>query len=822
MRLWAKVASVVAAVLLLGIAALLFSVCRSVAPLSGREQLPGLGSAVTVSFDTLAIPHIAAASDADAFMALGYLHARERLWSMDLLRRAAEGRLSEVLGSSTIESDRYLRSLDIVRSANAGLATMPPATRALLDAYVHGINAWIASPTRPLPPEFRILRYVPEPWIARQCFEIARIMAWDLQAGTTELRLARAEARIGPDRIRDLFPPNDSTGPTIIQPGTGTWKGTRRSRTAAREEGGAGEYARRQNAGDDFARRATLRSPPLLVSPSSYLAASEIPVVPELAERILDWAAMSRASNSWVIGGSRTASGKPILANDPHLDLRAPSLWYLAVIASPGFDVAGATIPGLPGVILGHNRRIAWGWTNLGADDVDYVIERFNADTSQVLTTGGWRPVQVVRDSIMVKGAAAVPFTMRRTAHGPIVGASPQPGTAASGEVRLLALRWNAHDPSDEASAVLMLDRAGTWDEFLAAARLLKAPEQSWIYADVDGNIGYTATGNVPVRRNGNGLLPTPGWTDEGHWDRYLDFDELPRTFNPPEGFIVTANNRVIGAEYPFAVTADWEVGYRAARIRELILTHAARLTTQDVQSMQMDTVDVFARWAKQLAAKAADSAGQADVGRQLRAWDATMGSDRTEPTVFWLWYRNLQRATLEDDLGGTYAPGNVFQSWLRAGASPWFDDLRTPAHEDLAALSLRAMRSAIIEAHGRRWGAIHTTVSDHALGSVAPLEMLLRLNIGPAPRAGSLYTVDVADFGARPPFVNTHAASFRQVVDLANPASAGMIITSGESGNPISRHYRDQMQPWWDGRLAPVTLGKDAGATGSVLILGN
>jgi len=542
-------------------------------------------------------------------------------------------------------------------------------------------------------------------------------------------------------------------------------------------------------------------------------------VIPALAEEILDWAAMSRASNSWVIAGSRTASGKPILANDPHLDLRAPSLWYLASISSPHYHVTGATIPGLPGVILGHNQRIAWGWTNLSADDVDYVIERFTGDTARVLTVDGWKDVEVVHDFIRVHGGRAVPFTMRRTAHGPIVGASPAPGPRdTTGEVRLLALRWNAHDPSDEASAVLALDRALGWDDFLAAARMLKAPEQNWIYADVDGNIGYTATGNIPVRRHGNGLLPTPGWTDEGRWERYLDFDELPRVFNPPEGFIVTANNRVIGAEYPNFITADWEVGYRAARIREMIATHHALLTTHDIQHMQMDTLDVFARWAKELAAKAADAAGSADVARALRAWDGTMGSERTEPVIFWLWYRGLQRLTFDDDLGGTYAPGDVLQGWLRAGGSPWFDDVRTPAHEDLAALSLVAMRAALADAAGRRWGDIHTTISRHALGTVDPLQVLLRLNLGPTPRAGSLYTVDVADFGLTPPFVNSHAASFRQVVDLAAPDEAGMIITSGESGNPLSRHYRDQVGAWWNGRLARV--GRASGPGMKVLEL--
>ncbi len=771
-----RVVAVLAAVLVLALAAVLFSFWRSVPPLSGTEKLPGLSASVEVSFDSLAIPRITAASDEDAFAALGYLHARERLWAMEIMRRAAEGRLSEVLGGATIETDRYLRSLDIPRAADAALAMVTPETRRILDAYLRGINAWIAAPGRPLPPEFRVLRFRPEPWTARQSFEIARLMAWDLQAGNTELRLARAQARIGPERVRELFPPDDS-GPTIIQ----------------------------QEIGNRGSGMVVPRSP--LPIPSAALRSSEIPVIPALAEELLDWAAMSRASNSWVIGGARTASGKPILANDPHLELRAPSLWYLAAIASPGFHVAGATIPGMPAVILGHNARVAWGWTNASVDDVDYVIERFGADTTQVLTSGGWRAAEIVRDSIRVKGRAAVPFVMRRTSHGPIVAAAPE-GAGDSGEVRLLALRWNAHDPSDELGAVLALDRAGDWAAFLAAARQLKAPEQNWIYADVDGNIGYTMAGNVPVRRSGNGLLPTPGWTDEGRWERYLDFDELPRVFNPSEGFIVTANNRIVGPEYPHFITADWELPWRAERIREMILAGHA-LTTDSVRRMQMDTLDVFARWAKMIAARAAASLNDTDVRRALVTWDGTMGADRKTPVIFYTWYRALQRLTFEDELAGTAAPGGVLQAAMRAGASPWFDDVRTPAREGMEEMSVRAMREALPLAGTKRWGDVHRTVSRHTLGSARPLDLVLRLNLGPDARGGSLYTVNVADFGAfAPPFTNTHAASFRQVVDMAAPDDAGFIISSGQSGNPLSRHYRDQKRAWYAGMLARIGAG--------------
>ena len=613
----------------------------------------------------------------------------------------------------------------------------------------------------------------------------------------SELALARSLAKLGPERLRDILPHYPDSAPVIIQPGTGTWRGAPVPSARGRVRLGAAPAA--------WAPR---------WMPSASLALDEVPVVPPLAEDVLDWAAMSRASNSWVISGAHTRSGKPILANDPHLELRAPSLWYLAAIESPGFHVAGATIPGLPPVIIGRNRRIAWGLTNMGADDVDYVIERLSADSSRVLTTDGWQPVEVVREPIRVRGGPDVPFVLRRTGHGPLADAPPPAsGPVAAGEVRVLALRWNAHDPSDELTALFGVDRADSWDAFLAAVSRFKVPEQNWIYADVDGNIGYTASGNVPVRRAGSGLLPTPGWTDEGAWVRYLDFDELPRVLNPPDGFIVTANNRIIGDEYQRFITGNWDLGHRAARIRELILAGRA-LTADDVRVMQMDTLDVFARWAKELAARAADGAGRGDLARELRAWDGTMGSDRTEPSLFWSWYRALQRLTYEDELDG-YAPSEPLQRWMHAGGSPWFDDVRTPEREDLAALSLRAMREAIPAAAGRRWGDLHRTVSRHPLGSVRALDLLLRLNAGPLPRAGSLYTVDVADFGMTPPFTNRHAPSLRQVADLADVEAGTLVLTTGQSGNPLSRHYRDQVRRWWSGEsvLVPLSAGRVAGA---------
>ncbi len=802
MRLVLRILMACAAVLLLLAAALVFRLRRSVPPLAGTERLPALAASVDVAFDSLGIPHIDAASDHDAFMALGYLHARDRLWQMESLRRSAEGRLAQILGPEALSADSFLRTLDIPRAAEASLALLPAPTRALLDAYVAGVNRWIAHPARPLPPEFLVLRFRPEPWTPRQTVEVARIMSWDLANATFELSLARAAAELGPERVRELMSWYPDTGATIIRRGTGRWN---------RRGPGSGV----RGSGRATGPRPPPPDPGL---PSAMLAAHEVPTIPALAQEVLEAASMRRASNSWVIGPARSASGAPLLANDPHLLLRAPSIWYMAAIESPGFQVAGVTIAGLPAVVIGRNRRIAWGLTNMEADDADWVIERLSADSARVLTPGGWAPLEIQRDSIRLKGRRAVPFTLRRTPNGPVTHTIPPGGASDSGGAfRVLVLRWNAHDASDELSAMLAVNRATDWGSFRAGVRGFKSPEQNWVFADVDGNIGYTASGNLPVRRSGRGMLPTPGWTGEGAWLRYLDFDELPWVLNPAEGFIVTANNRIIGGEYPHHLAGNPALPYRAARIRELILARE-RHDARSVRAMQLDTVDVFARWARTLAADAAEAEGRRETAAALRAWDGAQGSDRTEPVVFWLWYRALQRLTFDDE--STYRPGGPLHAWMVRGASRWFDDRRTAEVEDLAVLSRRAMREALERAGTLTWGAVHQTVGAHALGGVAPLERVLGLNIGPRPRAGSLYTVNVADFGSRPPFRNTHAASWRQVVDLGDMERGAMIIASGQSGNPLSRHYRDQAELWWNGELAEVPLSRSRVAAVGMLRL--
>ena len=736
------------ALLFVGLGALRLWLALSVPPHGGREPVGGLVDSVLVLWDALAVPHLSAGSEADLFTAVGYVHARDRMWQMDLSRHAAEGRLSELFGDRAVRSDRRLRALELRRIARASLVAASPETRHALEAYARGVNAWIAR-GRYRALEFRILGHHPEPWRAEHSVEIGRLQSWDLRTTGADLALRSAAARLGPHTPALVAPTYPDTAPTIIPRGAG-----RRAASAG-----------------------VRRSPPEAGAESPRLR--------------LDHRAP--ASNSWVLGPGRTASGRPILANDPHLTLRAPSVWYLMGAHAPGYEVVGATIPGAPVVILGHTARVGWGFTNAMVDDVDYFVEELSPDSTRYRTARGWAEVEAVAETILVRGGAPLIYRRLRTANGPLIerDSGGQP----------LAMRWVAQDPSDEISALRGMGRATDWNSFAAAVERFRSPEQNVVYADADGNIAYMLAGHVPVRR-GAARDPQPGSTGARHWQRYLTAAELPRHLNPPKGFIVTANNRIIGDEYPFYISEWWEPPYRAQRIIELVGQESAA-TAQSVGRAQLDVVDVFCRAIAPLAARAAFAAGRAEVADRLRAWDGSMAPDRTEPTLVWSWYRELERL-MYDSVSSGYGPLEPLHRWIAEGRS---------ARSNLPVLERRAMERVLPQATNVPWGSVHRTVQEHPLGAVPLLRRLLGLTIGPFPNGGGNYTVNVASTDEDvAPFESSWGPSLRHVVDFGHLDDAGgFILPTGQSGHPLSPHYRDQTERWLRGELwtVPLDLGK-------------
>jgi penicillin amidase len=744
------------------------------APDYGRgASLAGLGAPVEVWRDSLGVPHLWAAGEADLYRAMGYVHAQDRLWQMELFRRMADGRMAEVMGASLVSSDRFLRTLGMGRAAAEAERGLDAGTRALLQAYADGVNAWITGHPGPLPPEFLALRFRPEPWTVRNSLAIGKVMAWDLADWTTGLELQRAADLLGDGHLRELRPSYPAWGPTTLG-------------ADARWQGGPGAAPR----------------------PAATVAGVSVPRIPDAAAWLLDGVSAARASNAWVIGGARTKSGKPILANDTHLALRAPGVWYLAALHGGGVDVAGMTIPGMPMVVIGHGKTVAWGFSNAMVDDVDFFVEQVDsANPSRYRTKEGWAEFQARDEKIRVKGGATVVHRVRSTAHGPVI--SDVEKRAGS---RVLAMRWTAQDPSTEVQALRGMNRARNAAEFTAALAAFNNPHQNVVFADAEGNIGYRLAGRVPVRASGDGVMPVPGWTGEGEWTRYLSFDEHPSVLNPAEGFLVTANNRQAGPAYPHRIASRWADPYRAMRIREL-LGGARGLTAADVGRQQMDLRDLFARRYLPHAVRAAELAGDPATARLLRGWNGVAGADSRAAPVFYAWFEVLRVRVGSDEYRKerSYFPDQALAAVLDQGGSPWVDDVSTPEVETLDALSASALRKAVTDVAGRTWGEMVQTRMDHPLGAVSWLDRALGLNVGPFPAAGSHNTVAVSAFSPRRlPFTSAFGPSQRHVVDLgAVDAEGGFILPAGQSGIPTSRHYRDQSAMWREGRLWPVPLDR-------------
>ncbi|HYJ79733.1 MAG TPA: penicillin acylase family protein [Longimicrobiaceae bacterium] len=752
----------------------------------GRNAvLPGLSGPVEVWRDSLGVPHVWAANEMDLFRAMGYVHAQDRLWQMELFRRVADGRMAEVLGGGLVDTDKFLRTVGMGRAAAENERALDPGQRALLQAYADGVNAWITSRPGPLPPEFLALRTEPEPWTVRNSLSIAKIMAWDLAEWNLGLDLQRATEAVGPELAADLYPRYPDDGLTILG-ADAQWEG----------RGTAGPPPAQARRTDEPA------APPTAGTP--------IPRLPALAAHLLDGVSIARASNSWVIGGGRTKSGKPILANDMHLALRAPSIWYLAAIHGGGIEATGMTLPGVPVIVAGHSRHVAWAYTNAMVDDVDFFVEEVDSANPRRYRTGdGWADFAARPETIRVKGGEPVVHVVRSTRHGPVLTDVEERGGG-----RVMAMRWTAQDPSTEVVALLGMNRATSAEEFMQAIRGFSNPHQNVVFADADGTIGYWMAGRVPLRASGDGVLPARGWTGEGEWNGWLSFDQHPHVVNPADGFIVTANNRQVGPEYPHLITTDWAEPYRAMRIREMVEAGTG-FTAGDVARQQMDVRDAFARRHLPHAVRAAQLAGDSAALRELRGWNGEARADSRAAALFYTWFEALRTRVGNDEYRDheVYFPRAALERVLARGGGAWVDDVSTPAVETLDGLSADAMREAVRVAGGRTWGELHPTRIDHPLGVVKVFDSALGLNIGPFPNGGSPHTVAVAGYGARqPPFRNGYGPSQRHVVDMADvDGSGGFVIPTGQSGLPTSRHYQDQTPMWRTGRLwlIPLDRGK-------------
>jgi len=761
---------------------------RALPQLDGTASLPELKQEVTVDRDVWGVPHIRARSLEDLLTAQGYVLAQDRLWQMDVLRRAAAGQLAEVFGSVGLERDREFRTLGLYLAADREAARLDSQMRPMLEAYARGVNRYMEEHRGKLPWEFVAMGYQPRPWRPADSLLIAGYMHQTLTSTwKAELRRSIVSELVGPERAADLYAVDSPLDHVIVG-------GEQASPAAVRAT-----PSRNPSKKSRPAKRA-----PSGQAPKPSLAYGQWPEAEAMLEQFDEEVRAGFGSNNWVVAGTHTASGKPLLGNDTHLPLNMPCIWYMLHLTAPGWNVKGFTLPGAPLVIIGHNERIAWGFTNNGADVQDLYIENFSpTNPRQYVVNGNYVDAEVRTERIHVKRRPDQVFDVVVTRHGPVV-------QRASG--RAYALRWTATEPGGLSGSYAIVGAARNWEEFRDALRQVPGPTQNAVYADVDGNIGFIVAARIPTRKKGNGSVPVAGDTDDYEWTGYIPFDELPQVLNPPSGMIATANARVVGPGYPHHLTDRWASPYRTARIYEL-LEKKTKLQRADFLAIQTDIVSLPHRFLGEQLVRASqmatpkDERAKALIGR-LQAWDGRAQANSVETTFVEYTRRALMRNLLRPYLGeetGLYDWRDVvfLEKALRERPPRWlpadfhsYDELLM-ASADLAVARLtRDTRSA--DSSAWRWGRLNALLMLHPLGRSGWRQRLL--SIGPIEQSGSVYTVKAAQ--------PSHGPAMRFVADLADFDNSLMNITLGQSGQAGSPHYRDQFSAWFEGHAvaAPFT----------------
>ncbi|MEM8534033.1 MAG: penicillin acylase family protein [Chloroflexota bacterium] len=755
---------------------------------SGTQRLAGLDAPVHVLRDHWGVPHIYATSDRDLFMAQGYVHAQDRLWQMEFQRRVGHGQLAEIFGRDALPVDRYIRMLGFNRVAQEEVQLFSDKTREIVDAYVQGVNTYITQHIRRLPVEFSLLRFQPQVWRPVDILALGKYIALGLSENwPSEILRAHMIALVGEERAKALDVRYPKDHPLTIPPGV-----------TYRSDIGTG-----------------------LIRDMSQTSLST------------NGADGVQGSNAWVVNGQRSASGLPLLANDPHLMLQIPSIWYENHLIGKDVHVTGASFAGCPGVIIGHNEWVAWGVTNGMTDVQDLYIERFDsANPTQYAFQEQWEQASVVREEIGVRGQPEPHIEeVRLTRHGPIVtdlvGAQDNQRsiTEDTSYTEEYALRWTALEPGRVVDAILAYNQARDWSEFRQALHLWPGPTQNFVYADVQGHIGYTLGGRVPIRAKGDGRVPAPGWTGEYEWSGYIAPDELPHVLNPDDGYVVTANNRIVGEEYPHAIPSEWFSGFRAARICELL----EQTTHHDIHSFERMHSDVRSLPGLALAAFTGRLPMTSSVAQKARnelaTWDGELNTDSIGGMIYTVFRTHLQAiayaevAESFDVVTGLGMLATIPSERFLLRALPsiidhmtkrddaWLGDQRT--WDDVITEAWHATIMELRQAYGDnvqnwRYGRFHTLTLRHPLSVVPALARLF--NRGPFPIGGDIDTVCMGymprKFIGKPRYIGP---SYRQICDPADWDRSMSIHTTGQSGHPASQHYADFVQPWLAGQYHPM-----------------
>ena len=757
-----------------------YAYLRSTLPdYNGEIIVPGVIKPVDIIRDSYGMPHIYAQTDADAYFALGFCIAQDRLFHMDLMRRAARGKLAEVLGQELIPVDRFFRTITAGKSFEEIAAAYKPVTISAARAYAAGVNYFIKHHKGPLPLEFTILGYTPGPWQASDAVAIQYVMAEDLNtAFSVEMLHAAVIEKVGAEMAHEIFPDYAEGYPTIVPQGSSAL---------------------------DFLKTLNLA-------------------------RDIRGTEGGGASNSWVVSAKKSATGGAILANDPHLGHGAPGIWYEAHIVSPSLNVSGALLPGVPFVIIGANEHVAWGFTNVMADDADFYIEKLNpANPDQYEFMGRWEDMRIKEEVIKVKDADDIKFKVRLTRHGPIID---EINKYKEFQSTALAMRWTAYEVL-HATPFYYLNTARSArsvDDIEKAAAHFKCPGQNWVYADDKGNIGFWAAVAIPIRDGFSGAVPVPGWDGKHEWKGYVPTAQQPHLKNPDRGWIATANNKHVGDDYPYPISHYYAMPDRYVRIEEM-LTAKQEFDTRDFAKMQADFYVVLAReWVPMmLAALSAKqfSENEKKAIAALKSWNFVAGAEDIASAVFHATINEMIKNTfkkwLGEDLYGQYLKNkdlafNAMRNLIAADRSRWFDDPDTAEQEGINDLIGKSFRAAVVyldekmgsNVNDWKWGKLHSLTLYHPFGKSSSL-MGYFMNIGPYPMGGSFGTVNPQPYKLTEPWEGYHGASLRYIVDFADRKNSQRVIPAGISGNFMSPHYDDQAELWRTGQYRPFVLDRES-----------
>lgn len=773
--------------------AIFYKMLRSSLPeYSGEIKSDKISNEIKIYRDSLAIPYIMASNEEDAAFALGFVHAQERMFTMDLARRAAEGRLSEVFGKETVPFDLMFRTIGIKNISENILSKINPASLKILKAYSDGVNLYLKNKKGDYPIEFDVLGYQPEKWKPLNSIEIIRMMGWELNMSWwVDVSFTELVQKLGEDKVKEILPEYPENGPTIIPPG--------------------------------------IKNYPKISS--NFIDTDK------RFRQFMGWAGTHIGSNNWVVDGKKSASGKPIIANDTHLGYSAPGKWFAAVIQTGKLNVSGFTLPGVPGVVIGKNQNISWVVTNIMNDDADFYIEKLDSSKTKYFYNGHWRNLVSEEDTIFVKDEKPVPIKINSTVHGPIISDIHPYSFLYTGHppTPALSMKWMGNDFSDELSAILGIDRAGNWSEFKSSLKDFAVPGQNFVYADKQGNIGYVFGSKLPVRNFVSPTFVLDGTTNKYDWKGYIQQDKLPVLFNPTQDYIASANNKTL-KDLKYYITNLWEPPSRIERITEL-LTGKEKLSVNDYMNYQMDIVSPYAGEITKYILSAFKNVNVVDSNlntslEMFRNWNYKMDEFSQVPAIYAVFLKHLLKNIFEDEMGKelfnefVFVANVPYRSLVKVLGNPdcsWFDNIHTPQVEtenDIIRLSLADALTELENKYGKdiadwQWGKIHQAIFKHPFSGVSGL-LDNFIDIGPFNIGGDGTTIFNTEYPfyesidkyprfRHKEFENNLGPAMRFIFDFSKPDEFYMILATGESGNLMSRHYRDMSEMWLRGKYVKV-----------------